>query len=164
MDGGLALTLHRHLGNEGPGGAALVRGDELEHVALRHHHRHLATEAVQTQPDQLGRRGDRGQGTGRPAGPRSAPVAVNSFSARCSTESGRSYTCWCKRGGKNLLRSRVEVWTDLHAVWEVVEEKDLQQQLLSADNAGGKVQGQEEVPEDGELQKKQAEASQQAEA
>lgn len=56
------------------------------------------------------------------------------------------------------------MWTDLHAVWEVVEEKDLQQQLLSADNAGGEVQGQEEVPEDGELQKKQAEASQQAEA
>lgn len=41
---------------------------------------------------------------------------------------------------------------DLQVLWEVVEENDLQQQLLSSDNAGRKVQGQEEILEDCELQ------------
>lgn len=49
--------------------------------------------------------------------------------------------------------------TDLDVVWKVVEEDDLQQQLLAADNQGGKIQGQEEILEDRELQKKQVETS-----
>lgn len=56
----------------------------------------------------------------------------------------------------------MELWTDLHLVWKVVEDNHLQQQLLSADNTGGEVQGQEEVLQDRELQKNQVEASQQA--
>lgn len=35
--------------------------------------------------------------------------------------------------------------TDLQVLWEVVEENDLQQQLLSSDHVGRKVQGQEEI-------------------
>lgn len=41
---------------------------------------------------------------------------------------------------------------DLQVLWEVVEENDLQQQLLSSDNAGRKIQGQEEILKDCELQ------------
>lgn len=55
----------------------------------------------------------------------------------------------------------MQLWTDLHVVWEVVEEDHLQQQLLSVGNAGGEIQGQEELLDDCELQN-QAEASQQA--
>lgn len=42
--------------------------------------------------------------------------------------------------------------TDLQVLWEVVEENDLQQQFLPSDNAGRKIQGQEEILEHRELQ------------
>lgn len=44
-------------------------------------------------------------------------------------------------------------------MWKVVEQNHLQQQLLSSDNGGRKIQGQEEVLEDCELQKKQEETT-----
>lgn len=44
-------------------------------------------------------------------------------------------------------------------MWKVVEQDDLQQQLLAADHEGGEIQGQEEILEDCELQKKQVETT-----
>lgn len=58
-----------------------------------------------------------------------------------------------------VLRRGVDDQTDLDVVRQVVEQDDLQQQLLAADNEGGKIQGQEEVLEDCELQKKQVDAT-----
>lgn len=52
------------------------------------------------------------------------------------------------------------MWADLHVVGKVVEEEDLQQQLLSTDNAAGEMQGKEELLEDAELQENQVEPSQ----
>lgn len=41
--------------------------------------------------------------------------------------------------------------TDLQVLWQVVEQNDLQQQLLSSDNVGRKIQGKEEILEHREL-------------
>lgn len=46
---------------------------------------------------------------------------------------------------------REEKQTDLQVLWEVVEQNDFQQQLLSSDDVGRKIQGQEEVLEHCEL-------------
>lgn len=48
-----------------------------------------------------------------------------------------------------------QLWTDLHGVRKVVEDDHLQQQLLSAGDAGGEVQGQDPILPDRELQKNQ---------
>lgn len=45
-----------------------------------------------------------------------------------------------------------EEQTDLKVHWEVVEQDDLQQQLLSSDDVGRQIQGQEEILEHRELQ------------
>lgn len=55
---------------------------------------------------------------------------------------------------RNVVTARIKVnSTDLQVLWEVVEQNDLQQQLLSSDNVGWKIQRQEEILEHGELQK-----------
>lgn len=55
---------------------------------------------------------------------------------------------------RNVVTARFQVnSTDLQVLREVVEQNDLQQQLLSSDNVGWKIQRQEEIPEHGELQK-----------
>lgn len=46
---------------------------------------------------------------------------------------------------------------DLQVVWEVVEQNDLQQQLLSSDDVGRQIQGQEEILEHCELQERHME-------